>query len=103
MLTAEHVKRKAKELGFDLCGIAPADAFPELSFLREWLDRGYAGHIGYLPRTATIRADVRRIMPSARSVIMTGTVYNTAAASSSGSRASTAAPLADIARYACAD
>jgi epoxyqueuosine reductase len=100
MLTAERIKQHAKELGFDLCGIAPVGAFPELGFLREWLDRGFAGHMGYLPRTAKIRADVRRIMPSARSVIMTGTIYNSALPYST-ERDDPA--VAEVARYACAD
>jgi epoxyqueuosine reductase len=73
---------------------------PELGFLREWLDRGYAGNMGYLPRTAKIRADVRRIMPSARSVIMTGTVYNTPVPYSTERADPTAG---EVARYACAD
>ena len=77
MLTSERIKAQARALGFDLCGIAPVGAFPELGFLREWIDRGYAGTMGYLPRSAARRADVRRVMPSARSVIMTATVYNT--------------------------
>jgi epoxyqueuosine reductase len=33
--------------------------------------------MGYLPRTATRRADVRRVLPSARTVIVTATNYNT--------------------------
>jgi epoxyqueuosine reductase len=77
VVSSESVKRRALELGFDLCGIAPAAAFPELAFLRQWIDRGYAGTMAYLPRTAERRSDVRRVVPSARSVIMTGTVYNT--------------------------
>jgi len=77
VVSSESVKRRARELGFDLCGIAPAAAFPELRFLRHWIDRGYAGTMAYLPRTAERRSDVRRVVPSARSVIMTGTVYNT--------------------------
>src|SRR6476660_9914005 len=100
MLTEEGIKQKARELGFDLCGIAPVGAFPELGFLREWLDRGYAGNMGYLPRTAKIRADVRRIMPSARSVIMTGTVYNSPVPYSTERADPTAG---EVARYACAD
>jgi epoxyqueuosine reductase len=64
-------------LGFDLCGIAPADSFPELAFLREWIDRGYAGEMAYIPRSADRRADVRAVVPGARSVIVTGTLYNT--------------------------
>ena len=42
-MLADAIKAKARELGFDLCGIAPADNFPELTFLDEWLARGYAG------------------------------------------------------------
>ena len=76
-ITSDTIKERAAQLGFDLCGIAPAGAFPELRFLREWIDRGYAGTMGYLPRTAARRDDVRKVMPSARSVIMTGTLYNT--------------------------
>jgi epoxyqueuosine reductase len=41
------------------------------------LARGYAGRMGYMPRTAERRQDVRRVLPSARSVIVTGTLYNT--------------------------
>ena len=75
-LNSAAVKSRAREIGFDLCGIASADAFPELRFLRDWVDRGYAGTMGYLPRSAERRSDVRCVMPSARSVIMTGAVYN---------------------------
>jgi epoxyqueuosine reductase len=76
-LTSSDVKRKAREIGFDLCGIAPAADLPELAFFRTWLARGYAGEMAYLQRSADRRADVRSVLPSARSVIVTGTVYNT--------------------------
>lgn len=76
VLTAERVKQRAREEGFDLCGMASAEAFPELRFLREWLDRGYAGEMQYMTRTAARRADVRAMLPSARSVVMLGVVYN---------------------------
>ena len=77
MLTAESVRQHARTLGFDVCGVAPAEALAEAGRIREWLARGYAGDMGYLPRTAHLREDVRRVLPSARSVIVTGTVYNT--------------------------
>ena len=76
MLTAERIKAKARELGFDLCGIARAEDFPELAFLEEWLARGYAGDMAYMSRSADRRADVRNVVPGARSVIVTGTIYN---------------------------
>ena len=76
-LTASSIKHQARLLGFDLCGIAPAADHPELTFYREWLERGYAGEMAYLHRSAERRADVRNVMPSARTVIVTGTLYNT--------------------------
>ena len=75
-MTSAEVKQKAAELGFDVCGIAPAAAFTELGFLQQWLARGYAGEMQYLHRSAERRADVRAVMPSAKSVIALGTVYN---------------------------
>ena len=77
MVTSDAVKTRARELGFDLCGVAPARAFPELTALRDWLDRGHAGDMAYMARTADRRADVRAVMPSARSVVALGTLYNT--------------------------
>jgi epoxyqueuosine reductase len=76
-MTAADIKTRARELGFDLCGVAPAADHPELTFYREWLERGYAGEMAYLHRTADRRADVRRVVPSAQTVIVTGTLYNT--------------------------
>ncbi len=76
-MTSAEIKAQARELGFDVCGIAPASAHPELAFYREWLARGYAGEMAYLHRSAERRADVRRVVPSAQTVIMTGTIYNT--------------------------
>ena len=97
VLTAYAVKSKAQELGFDLCGIAPADNFPELTFLDDWLARGYAGEMAWMPRSADRRADVRNVVPGARSVIVTATIYSTASASTDD------ATRASIARYARGD
>ena len=77
MLTAAAIKAKAVALGFDLCGIAPVDSFPELSFLNDWLAKGFAGDMAWMARTGEKRADVRHVVPDARSVIVTGTLYNT--------------------------
>ena len=76
-LDSHAIKHQARELGFDLVGIAPAADHPELRFLPDWLARGYAGEMEYMEKSAATRADVRRFLPSARSVIVTGTVYNT--------------------------
>ena len=57
-ISSADVKREAAAAGFDLCGIAPAANHVELRFLREWLDRGYAGDMHYLQRV--VRAPERR-------------------------------------------
>jgi epoxyqueuosine reductase len=100
MLTSSSIKDKAREVGFDLCGIAPVDDFPELRFLDEWLERGYAGEMAYMERSAARRADVRAVLPGARSVIVLGSLYNTARPYSTEI---TATSLALIARYAWGD
>lgn len=99
-LTSDDVKARAAAAGFDLCGIAPVDAFPELGFLREWIARGYHGEMGYMARTAEKRAEVRAVLPSATAVIMLGTVYN---ADRPYSTTGTIASDASIARYAWGD
>lgn len=96
-LSSSDIKEHARELGFDLCGVAPAQAFPELAFFKEWIDRGYAGTMGYLPRTARRRADVRNVVPSARSVIVTGTLYSSGHAYSTERTDPT---RGEVARYA---
>jgi epoxyqueuosine reductase len=91
MITSGAIRDRARTLGFDLCGVAPAAALPELTRLREWLDQGRAGEMIYLHKSADTRGDIRRFLPAARSVIVTGTVYY----SSSGPGGE-----APIARYA---
>jgi epoxyqueuosine reductase len=100
VLTAAAVKAKAREIGFDACGIAPATDLPELPFFREWLDRGYAGDMSYLARSAARRADVRHVLPSARTVIVTATNYHTERPYSTESLEP---DRAHIARYAWGD
>ncbi len=76
-LTAADIKRQASHLGFDLCGVAAAEAHPELDALAGWLKRGHAGRMTYLNRTAKKRADARHWLPSARSIICVACVYHT--------------------------
>lgn len=98
-VTAEEVKREAAAAGFDLCGIAAAADHPELRAFGEWLDRGFAADMHYLHRSRERRQDVRQVLPSARSVISLGTVYNTPHPYSTDGERDRAA----IARYAWGD
>jgi epoxyqueuosine reductase len=106
MITADAIKQRARETGFDLCGVAPATALPELTRLREWLDKGYAGEMIYLHKSADTRADIRKFLPSARSVLVTGSVYYVEGAKApplQDGRSGGALAPPGIARYAWGD
>jgi epoxyqueuosine reductase len=76
-LTSSTVKAKARESGFDVCGIAAAGQPARLARLADWIDRGYAGEMGYLDRSRDERLDPTRVLPTVRSIISLGVVYNT--------------------------
>jgi epoxyqueuosine reductase len=86
----EWILAEAQAVGFDLCGIAPAEAFAELAHAGEWLARGYAGQMHYLHDER--RADPARVFPGAQSIIVCALNYNSAlplsteAAAESGAR-----------------
>ena len=65
---------QAREVGFDLCGVAPADAFPELAQYSVWVERGHAGEMNYLRDER--RSDPRRALAGARSLIVVALNYN---------------------------
>ncbi|MGE0814834.1 MAG: tRNA epoxyqueuosine(34) reductase QueG [Vicinamibacterales bacterium] len=93
MLTPSAIKARAREIGFDLCGIAPATGMPELGRIHAWIARGHQGEMVYLERSADVRADLQRFLPGARSVVVTATNYCTGADP-------VPAPAATVARYA---
>ncbi|MGH9378426.1 MAG: tRNA epoxyqueuosine(34) reductase QueG [Terriglobia bacterium] len=70
----ETLKKLALEVGFDLVGIAPAGAAPGLAFARQWVEAGYGGEMRYLGNPK--RDDPRLILPSVRSVVCLGLLYN---------------------------
>ncbi len=72
-----NVKEKARSLGFDLAGVAPACPFPETSYYPKWLESGYAGEMQYLKRQESARMDPQSILPGAKSVVVCAMNYNT--------------------------
>ena len=77
-MRADDVRGLARECGFELAGIARALPLAEDTgrFLN-WVQRGMAGAMGYLTdRRAHIRTDPRLLLPSARSIISVGKLYN---------------------------
>ncbi|HZT38821.1 MAG TPA: tRNA epoxyqueuosine(34) reductase QueG [Bryobacteraceae bacterium] len=77
-MTAAEVKRLAHECGFELAGIAPARPNADVPRYLNWVARGAAGAMSYLTdRRAGIRSDPRMLLPSARSIISVGKLYDT--------------------------
>lgn len=76
-MRAETVKRIARECGFELAGVAAADPPQDFSRYEAWISQGFAGEMRYLTdRRSNIRRDVRNLLPTARSVICVGKLYN---------------------------
>jgi epoxyqueuosine reductase len=71
----ERIKSKARELGFDLVGIAPAAQADDFDRLRDWLAQGFAGDMDYLHRHAEAHRHPTSILPEVRSVILVGMNY----------------------------
>jgi epoxyqueuosine reductase len=71
-----RIKDLARAVGFDLAGIAPARPTPETEFLREWVQQGYAGEMGWIPRRLEERIDPRRIFDGVQSIVAVGLVYD---------------------------
>lgn len=89
----ERIKEQAHRLGFELAGIAPATPADSFDRLQDWLQRGFAGEMGYLHRHAQARREPSSILPEVRSVVMLGINYLPSMKSSAE------APV-QIARYA---
>jgi len=64
------VKREAKQLGFDFCGISKADFLEEEApHLEKWLQQGMNGKMQYMENYFDMRLDPRKLMDGAKSVI----------------------------------
>ena len=77
-MLAETVRALASECGFELAGVAAAAPIDDFARYRRWTDEGMAGEMRYLTdRRGGMRGDLRSLLPSARSVICVGKLYNT--------------------------
>ena len=73
------IKTQARNLGFDLVGVAPAVTPTGIHEFLDWLDRGYAGQMTYLERREDAYEHPRHVLDGARSVVMLGINYNSLA------------------------
>jgi len=77
-MRAETISQIAHECGFELAGVASASPSADFDLYQDWVAEGMAGEMRYLTdRRADVRRDVRNLLPSAKSVICVGKLYNT--------------------------
>ena len=87
----DRIRARARELGFDLVGIATLGAVESAEQFDAWIAAGYAGEMGYLERGAEKRRDTRLPFDGVRSAIVVAMNYG-------GTQ-----PAGPIARYARGD
>jgi epoxyqueuosine reductase len=77
---SDAVKQAARELGFDLAGVAGVGEFAELEGFPEWIAEGRAGDMRYLEARNESgelkRAALRNVAPWAKSVVVVALNYN---------------------------
>jgi len=97
----EHIKHTALEIGFDLVGVTAAGPAESHARYTDWLSRGRHGEMSYLARPDAVarRADVRTLLPSARSVVVVAMNYYSPLPRA-GEEGRPTASLGAVARYA---
>jgi epoxyqueuosine reductase len=87
----ERIRAQAYGLGFDLAGITTLGPAETAGAFEAWLEKGYGGDMGYLPRWRELRRDTRLPHTGVSSAIVVGLDYG-------GTE-----PAGPIARYARGD
>ena len=77
-MTSAEIQEIARTCGFELAGVARAEPVEDRHAYHEWVAAGFAGDMRYLTdRRAGVRDDPRHLLPTARSIICVGKLYNT--------------------------
>jgi epoxyqueuosine reductase len=71
----EAIAEKAKAVGFDKIGFAPAQVPESDEGLKEWLARGYHGEMAWMARSAERRTDASRSLEGALTLVCCGLNY----------------------------
>src|SRR5258708_7632459 len=71
----EQVKRRAIELGFDVCGFTGAEKTERAKYYQKWVQENRHGEMGWMNRDTQRRSDPMAILPGAKSIVMLGLNY----------------------------
>ncbi len=72
------IKEKARELGFDACGFAKADAVETNfeSFFKSWLSLGFHAQMDYMAANVDKRIDPRVLVPGCKTIVSLALNYH---------------------------
>ncbi len=74
----KEIRTQAQAIGFSKVGFARAERLePEGTRLKEWLDRGFHGTMGWMKNDPDRRGDPSKILPGAKSVVSVALNYYT--------------------------
>jgi len=71
----DAIRQRACELGFDDCRFTTANAPASAEHFQNWLVSGQYGEMTWLERSASKRADLQKVLPGARSVVVLAANY----------------------------
>ena len=77
MTLAAEIKEQARDLGFDLVGVASVEPSAHMDLYRAWIEDGAHGDMGYLSREDAVarRGDLRGTLPSVQAAVVVGHTY----------------------------
>jgi epoxyqueuosine reductase len=96
----ERLRGTARELGFQLFGVAPAARPDTLSAFQHWLDEGLHGELSYMERRRAAYEHPEGVQQGVRSVIMLGAAYEPPPRTPADQLSATPAAQPRIAAYA---
>lgn len=99
----EAIRQRALELGFDACRFTTADPPSSLPHFERWLQQGHQGTLAYLERGLAKRADLNRILPGIKTVIVLAAAHSAGTATPEGETSQPSSPpmpAGVVARYA---
>ena len=96
----DQVRALAETLGFDRVGFAKAEPTARSSGFSAWLDRGYAGELGWLASRREEREDPRELLEGAQTVVVVALAQGAPGPEPSDAQQ---AQQAQLARYALGD
>ena len=76
-LLSARIRNRAREMGFDLVGVAPVHASAHGDAYQRWVEMGMHGEMGYLSREDAVakRRDPAVLVPGAKSAVVVGLRY----------------------------